>query len=241
MDHCDASVPTSFFAVSSNSMMSQLSAHSSWGTFSTGLPPRLTAAFPASLTALKYEQFNSPYLHPFVVQLGRAENMPNHPSRPLRICHHVHCRLGEHDGCCLPDDGAGSGGFSPLPKTIRQRPQRGRREGLSRSPVRKRVYRHIYTVFDGLTDRAAILRWRLLHMDGEPLQENQKNVVLHYGESICQLAIDFQAQIVSHRAPNLLLRVELIDEMEILSEQTGFFTAPKRLNLRLGANARTDL
>jgi multiple sugar transport system substrate-binding protein len=40
---------------------------------------RLTATFPASLTALKYEQFNTPYLHPFVVQLGRAENMPNHP------------------------------------------------------------------------------------------------------------------------------------------------------------------
>ena len=40
---------------------------------------RLTATFPASYTALKYEQFNTPYLHPFVVQLGRAENMPNHP------------------------------------------------------------------------------------------------------------------------------------------------------------------
>jgi maltose-binding protein MalE len=32
-----------------------------------------------SNTALKYEQFNSPYLQPFVVQLGRVENMPNHP------------------------------------------------------------------------------------------------------------------------------------------------------------------
>jgi maltose-binding protein MalE len=40
---------------------------------------RLTATFPASYTALKYEQFNTPYLHPFVVQLGRAEDMPNHP------------------------------------------------------------------------------------------------------------------------------------------------------------------
>jgi multiple sugar transport system substrate-binding protein len=40
---------------------------------------RLTATFPASYTALKYEQFNSPYLQPFVVQLGRVENMPNHP------------------------------------------------------------------------------------------------------------------------------------------------------------------
>jgi beta-mannosidase len=94
---------------------------------------------------------------------------------------------------------------------------------------------HIYTVFDGLTDRAAILRWRLLQMDGEPLQKNQKNVVLHYGQSIRQLSIDFQAQIVSHGAPDLLLRVELIDETEVLSEQTVFFTAPKRLNLRQGA------
>jgi Beta-galactosidase/beta-glucuronidase len=33
---------------------------------------------------------------------------------------------------------------------------------------------HIYTVFDGLTDRAATLRWRLLHLDGEPLQKNHK-------------------------------------------------------------------
>jgi ABC-type glycerol-3-phosphate transport system substrate-binding protein len=40
---------------------------------------RLTATFPASYTALKYEQYNSPYLQPFVVQIGRAENMPNHP------------------------------------------------------------------------------------------------------------------------------------------------------------------
>ena len=94
---------------------------------------------------------------------------------------------------------------------------------------------HIYTVFDGLTDRAAILRWRLFHMDGEPLQKIQKNVVLHYGQSIRQLSVDFQAQIVSHGAPDLLLRVELIDEMEVLSEQTVFFTAPKRLNLREGA------
>jgi beta-mannosidase len=94
---------------------------------------------------------------------------------------------------------------------------------------------HIYTVFDGLTDRAAILRWRLLHMEGEPLQKDQKDVVLHYGQSIRQLSIDFQAQIVSHGAPDLLLRVELIDETEVLSEQTVFFTAPKRLNLRQGA------
>ena len=28
---------------------------------------------------MKYEQYNSPYLQPFVVQIGRAENMPNHP------------------------------------------------------------------------------------------------------------------------------------------------------------------
>ena len=40
---------------------------------------RLTATFPASNTALKFEQFNSAYLQPFVVQLGRVENMPNHP------------------------------------------------------------------------------------------------------------------------------------------------------------------
>ena len=40
---------------------------------------RLTATFPPSYTALKYEQFSSPYLQPFIVQLGRAENMPNHP------------------------------------------------------------------------------------------------------------------------------------------------------------------
>ncbi|HEY0790408.1 MAG TPA: ABC transporter substrate-binding protein [Chthoniobacterales bacterium] len=40
---------------------------------------RLTATFPPSYTALKYEQFSSPYLQPFIVQLGRVENMPNHP------------------------------------------------------------------------------------------------------------------------------------------------------------------
>lgn len=93
---------------------------------------------------------------------------------------------------------------------------------------------HIYTVFDGPTDRAATLRWRLLHIDGEPLQEDQKKVALRYGQSIRQLSIDFQAQIVSHGAPELLLRVELIDDTEVLSEQTVFFTAPKRLNLRQG-------
>ena len=40
--------------------------------------------------------------------------------------------------------------------------------------------------------------------------------------------------LVSHGAPDLLLRVELIDDTEVLSEQTVFFTAPKRLNLREG-------
>jgi beta-mannosidase len=93
---------------------------------------------------------------------------------------------------------------------------------------------HIYTVFDGLTDRVATLRWRLLHIDGELLQKDQKNVTLLYGQSIRQLSIDFQAQIVNHGAPNLLLHVELIDDTEVLSEQTVFFTAPKRLNLRDG-------
>jgi beta-mannosidase len=91
---------------------------------------------------------------------------------------------------------------------------------------------HIYTVFDGLTDRAATLRWRLLHIEGEPLQKDQKNVSLHHGESIRQLSIDFQTQIVRYGAANLLLRVELVDETEVLSEQTVFFTAPKRLNLQ---------
>src|SRR6516165_8258917 len=93
---------------------------------------------------------------------------------------------------------------------------------------------HIYTVFDGLTDRAATLRWRLLHIDGEPLQEDQKNVALRYGESIRQVSIDFHPQIASDGAPELLLRVELIDDTQVLSEQTVFFTAPKRLNLRQG-------
>ncbi len=93
---------------------------------------------------------------------------------------------------------------------------------------------HIYTVFDGLTDRTATLRWRLLHIDGKLLQTNQKNVTLRYGQSIRQLSIDFPAQIVSHGAPDLLFRVELIDGTEVLSEQTVFFTAPKRLNLREG-------
>jgi beta-mannosidase len=93
---------------------------------------------------------------------------------------------------------------------------------------------HIYTVFDGLTDRAATLRWRLLHIDGELLQKGQKNVALRYGQSIRQLSIDFKVQIVRHGAPDLLLRVELINEAEVLSEQTVFFTAPKRLNLREG-------
>ena len=93
---------------------------------------------------------------------------------------------------------------------------------------------HIYTVFDDLTDRVATLRWCLLHIDGEPLQKNQQNVALRYGQSIRQLSLDFQAQIVSVGAPDLLLRVELLDETEVLSEQTVFFTAPKRLNLRPG-------
>ena len=92
----------------------------------------------------------------------------------------------------------------------------------------------IYTVFDGLTDRIATLRWRLLHIDGEPLQKDQKNVALRYGQAIHQLSIDFQDQIVSHSASDLLLRVELIDDTEVLSEQTVFFTAPKRLNLQKG-------
>jgi beta-mannosidase len=93
---------------------------------------------------------------------------------------------------------------------------------------------HIYTVFDGLTDRTATLRWRVLRIDGELLQTNQINVALRFGQSIRQLSLDFQAQIVSHGAPDLLLRVELIDDTEVLSEQTVFFTAPKRLNLQEG-------
>jgi hypothetical protein len=66
-------------------------------------------------------------------------------------------------------------------------------------------------------------------MDGELLQKNEKNVALRHGQSIRHLSIDFQAQIASYGAPELLLRVEHIDDTEVLSEQTVLFTAPERL------------
>ncbi len=75
---------------------------------------RLTATFPASYTALKYEQFNSPYLQPFVVQLGRVENMPNHPkmerARTDFVRKHPSSRSREkdfrpsHGGCQRPNE-----------------------------------------------------------------------------------------------------------------------------------------
>jgi beta-mannosidase len=93
---------------------------------------------------------------------------------------------------------------------------------------------HLYTIFDGPIDRMAKLRWSLASLDGEVIRSDEKEVMLRYGESILQHSLDLQAELARYGPHNLILRVELLDRDELLSQQIAFFTAPKHLHLQQG-------
>ncbi len=91
---------------------------------------------------------------------------------------------------------------------------------------------HIHTVYDGLKDAAATLRWSLVHLEKGTLRRGTKSVALRYGQTIKQLTLDFAAEMEKHGAPSLYLRVELVVRGKVVSRQTVFLTAPRYVRLQ---------
>lgn len=89
----------------------------------------------------------------------------------------------------------------------------------------------IYTVYDGVPPRDAVLTWQLCHLKEGRLRGGRKKVTLHYGESVKQLSLDFAREMRLHGARQLYLRVELISAGVVLSRQTAFLTAQRYLDL----------
>ena len=63
----------------------------------------------------------------------------------------------------------------------------------------------------------------------------KKTVTLRYGEAVKQLSLDFAAEMATHRASSLYLRVELVIGKAVVSRQTVFLTAPRYLALKESA------
>lgn len=91
---------------------------------------------------------------------------------------------------------------------------------------------NLYTVYDGVKTRKAELGWTLYHLDNRVLKSGRLKVVLSYGESILQKALDFQKEIDKHGRRNIYLRVFLNDGEELLSQNTVFFSAPRYLEFQ---------
>ncbi len=98
----------------------------------------------------------------------------------------------------------------------------------------------LYTVFDGIQPRSAMLRWSLYNLEDQILAEGSKEVELRYGESIKQESLDFADAVEQHGRSSLYLRIWLEADGETLSQQTVFFTAPRFLNFKR-ANVRTSI
>jgi beta-mannosidase len=90
---------------------------------------------------------------------------------------------------------------------------------------------HIHTVYDGLKETAATVRWALVHLEKGTLRRGSKQVKLRYGQSVKQLTLDFAAEMKKYGAPSLYLRVELAVRGKVVSRQTVFLTAPRYVRL----------
>ena len=91
---------------------------------------------------------------------------------------------------------------------------------------------HLYTVFDGRADTRGTINWALCHLDQGRLCAGAKEVELRYGESVCQISLDFADEMAAHGARWLYLRAHLSIGDEIVSRQTAFLTAPRYLALK---------
>ena len=93
---------------------------------------------------------------------------------------------------------------------------------------------HLYTVYDAPQPAAGTLRWRLCHLDGRTLQKGAQKVALRYGESVKQRTLDVAAAMEKYGRDHLYLRLELLIDGAVASEEVVFLTAPRFVDLPRG-------
>ncbi len=81
---------------------------------------------------------------------------------------------------------------------------------------------------------AGTLRWRLCHLDGRTLQKGAQKVALRYGESVKQRTLDLASAMEKHGRDHLYLRLELLIDDAVASEEVVFLTAPRFVDLPRG-------
>ena len=94
---------------------------------------------------------------------------------------------------------------------------------------------HFYTVYDGVRDRmSATIHWSLEHFDGKVIRKGRKTTELCQGKSQQVLTLDLHSEMKKYGPENLFLHATLSNQSGVLSEQTVFLTAPRRLRLPKG-------
>ena len=89
----------------------------------------------------------------------------------------------------------------------------------------------LHTVYDAPDDDTAELLWSLETMAGKVLREGSRQVLLRYGESLCQERLDFSDVLQRHDRSGLFLRAELRPKNHTPAIRTGLFTSPRFLHL----------
>ena len=98
----------------------------------------------------------------------------------------------------------------------------------------------IYTVHDGPIRQKALLRWNLVHLNGQTLLSGRKRVVIEPRRSVKQENLRLRGQIAVHGREQLYVRLVLDTEGRTVSEQTVFLTPPRYMPLpRVKVEART--
>lgn len=107
--------------------------------------------------------------------------------------------------------------------------------------IGKGNYRHstvrevnLYTVYDGVEPMDARLEWQLMHLNGQMLLADSKDVELRNGESVQHQQLDLADALSEHGRENLYIRVALESACELLSEQDVLLTPPRFIDLPNG-------
>jgi beta-mannosidase len=92
---------------------------------------------------------------------------------------------------------------------------------------------YLYTTYDGLEPRDATLRWTLFYLENGVVADDSMPVRLVPGESLQHRVLDCSEWMQQHGAENIVLRLSLEADDEILSQNTVFLTLPRLTQLPL--------
>jgi beta-mannosidase len=89
----------------------------------------------------------------------------------------------------------------------------------------------VYTVSDVPETRRGVVRWEVFHLDGRSLLTGAKRVALNYGKSVKQHTLDMAKLMQAHGRENLVIRISLEVNGEIVSQDGVLLTPPRFANL----------